>query len=331
MRNRAYGTLLVGIGGLPQASLEEALDWVLDSYDEVFRPQPPLGDGASGMLAECLPEGLPLAAHPGFGVKLDRLADDQTLAGFFDLEALDDLPVLAAQRRFLAALGDRGEGRGLKDQFAGPITILQSLRDSWSRPLWAFPEHHGLLARWCGEIGRRLAQGLKAGTDRAVVILDEPVLGLPGPREHGDEIVAILEPVLEGIRASGARAGLHCCSAPPLDLLRRLPIDELSLDAQRFGSELETGAPILADYLRGGGRLRLGIVAPFPTGADHDPLPLLRRIERSSGLRPEELVDRLALSPSCGTMLCPLDREAEIVSALRQARTRIDGWLEESR
>ncbi len=329
MNENAMGPFLTGIGGLPQTSLEEALDHILGGYDRVFRPQLPIGDGASGMLAECLPPGLALAPRPGFGVKLESLLEDGSIATVFRDGDAADAPLVASTRAFLAALPADLGGRGLKSQLAGPVTLLQSLRDAWSRPLFTDPALHEVVAAWCARLAALSADLLLDRGVEVTIVLDEPVIGLPGPRDQTEAVARTIRPVIAAVHAAGARSGLHCCSEPPLELLVALGCDDLLLDARRFASTLIAGRDLQRRHLARGARLTLGVTSPVPDEAPGRVLEILDALVAGGPLRRRELVAALALSPCCGTLLVPLERELDIVAELEAERDRIRDWMKE--
>ena len=319
---------LSGVGGLPFPDLQTALAHQRAHYDLTFRPQLPIGDGeAAGMLAEVLPATLDLVAHPGFGVKLRHMIEDGAIARSFG-SGIDGTTVLELTRDFIDGLEPRESSAGLRVSLAGPLTILQSLRDEWSRPLFSEAALHAPVSDWCARLAGTLASMTPAGS---TIILDEPVLGLPGPRDAVDAVVAVLAPVIAAIREHDREVGLHCCSEPPFPILAQLALDELSIDALRYASEIIGAADQLAAFVADGGRLALGLVAPMPLD-DVQPEPelLLDALVLSGQVKRESLIDALVLTPTCGTMLCPEEREIEIVHELEALRDRLLAWKEEA-
>ena len=174
------------------------------------------------------------------------------------------------------------------------------------------------------ELAQALAEGLAThvadvrrrvpGAERLVVQVDEPalaaVLGARVPTAsgfgrhravHPPEASQALAWVLEAAAGAGAEPWVHsCASGTPLDLLRGAGARGLSVDqAQLSARDLDE----VAAALEAGETVALGVVpATDPAAAPTDSVvtEAVLRWTEMLGLDPDQLGDRLVLTPACG-------------------------------
>lgn len=218
---------------------------------------------------------------------------------------------LAALTRAVRA-GAFPRAQALKSQLAGPITL--SLCAPGGAGLSTLAE--AVAARAVAQTEAIHRAGLPA-----VLVLDEPGLGLGGLPPRGAVIEALRRPLLAA-RAKGARVGLHCCSKMDLSVLDALPLDLYSFDADH-GLEPTLAHPAVGRLLRRGGVLALGLL---PT--DHAP-PLapvearLRAALGALGWTLSALGPQLWLTASCGLGLCSPPLAERIMEATARLGARL--------
>lgn len=301
-----------GIGSLPHRDPEEALELVLRCCPEVpFWPQLPRRSPREGMLEQFL-EGLPLEA------------EDPAAAGFMEeyLQLAEGRLPLPAEPRWAISpraapglhllaqrLRERGRRpRAVKGQLTGPFTLLSSLGDGSA---WRDPGRRevvlaglGLKAAWQAHFLRDLAEV-------TLIFLDEPALGGMGSSAFigldAAELAALMDPVLRGVHAQGALAGLHVCANTDWGALLGLEIEVLSFDAYRFADRLLLYREEAVGFLRRGGVLAWGLVPSSEEVLGESARRLAHRWRELAdplcerlGWSPAQLLRRSLITPSCG-------------------------------
>jgi hypothetical protein len=148
----------------------------------------------------------------------------------------------------------------------------------------------------CWQIERLRLAGLPV-----IFFVDEPALCLEATAAAEDRFLSALSATLEGARARGAWAGLHCCAASPFARMCRVGADILSFDAhaglEQFFLEREAHA-----HLQRGGLVAYGLIPTWPSLVDLDANTIFRRWLASAAMvgDPQELVRGAMLSATCG-------------------------------
>jgi methionine synthase II (cobalamin-independent) len=299
-----------GVGSMPGEDPREALRVVLGELPDLpHLPElPARGPGAdlvgrgAGVLVDMhvdlQPSGWRFVDRPGRDVRRARDLLER------DLDALEEL-----------AADYSGP---LKVQLAGPWTLAASVELTRGDKALADPGA-------CRDLAQSLAEGTAAHVAavrrrvpgaRVVVQVDEPSLPavldgrVPTASGYG-RLPAVERPVAEAalaeVLAAGTRAGAeataaHCCAAgAPVDLLRAAGAHAVLLDA---GLLTERDDEALGEAVEAGLALGLGLVPSTDPAAPPDPRRLAdpaRRLWNRLGFAPEQLADRILVTPSCGT------------------------------
>ncbi len=301
-------TVASGIGSMPGEDYAEAVRVALGEVPDLpFLPELPARGATASMTGRALamigelgfdlqPAGWRLTDRPG----VDHRRARSLLA--HDLDVVEEL-----------ADGYEGE---LKVQVAGPWTLAATverprgdrlLADHGARRELAQALAHGL-AEHLADVRRRLPGA------RLLVQVDEPALPavLAGQVPtasafgrhrvvHPPEASEALEWVLGTIAESEAFPLAHCCAADvPVTLLRNAGARGISVDLAVLGA---AAYDEIGGLLDDGGRLLLGVVPAADTAAPPTERQLLDRVARLCdmlGFAPEEIADRLVLTPACG-------------------------------
>lgn len=300
-----------GVGSLPGTDSREAVAIVAGELPDLPHvPElPARGPGADlvgrtgGLLARVAPD-LALTTTPTGWRVADAPGREARRAWSWLGEDLD-----ALEERLLGYVGP------LKTQLAGPWTLAaavelrsgeRALRDAGARRDLAHAVAEAAAAH-IADLRRRVPGAA------VVVQVDEP--GLPGvlagsiATQSGlsryapvdrPEAAAGLGAVLGGIEAAGALPAVHCCAAGvPYSLLvaagaRAVSVDltlHRAADDVALGEALDAGVRLIAGVVPATGQVRPAegsVVAPV--------LGLGSRL----GFAPDDLVPRVALSPTCG-------------------------------
>jgi methionine synthase II (cobalamin-independent) len=196
-------------------------------------------------------------------------------------------------------------------------------------------------------VAQALAEGLgvhladvrrRAPGARLVVQLDEPALpavlaaqvptssGFGRHRSvHPPDASAALETVLDAIARAGATSVVHCCAAGvPVGLLRGAGADGVSLDLDLLAAE---DYDALGTALDEGARVFLGVVPatdPAQVPTQKQVVDRVRRLLDMLGFDPEEVVDRIVLTPSCGLAGASPGYARTALSLVRESAARFN-------
>ncbi len=220
---------------------------------------------------------------------------------------------------------ERGAKRGMfkdavavKGQLIGPVTL-------------ALAEGHGgftldALAETTERVAglaRAQIQRLTALGKPVVVFLDEPALGALPAGLTADErgaAVRVVTATLEVMRGAGARAGLHCCAAPPLQDLEALAPDVLSFDAE-LHLDAVIGDARVARWLGGTERvLAFGLVPPLRK-------PDVDELFRRAVKIPPSWLRQSWITPTCGIASGSIAAAEQVFDAALALATRLRGAL----
>lgn len=305
-------TTATGIASMPgedQAAYDDAVRLVLDELPDLpYLPEVP-GRGAIANMtgralavmadlgADLQPAGWRLTDAPGVDHRRARSLLGQ------DLDTLEDL--------------SEGYTGAFKIQVAGPWTLAATVEK---------PRGDKVLSDFGArrELAQALAEGLQGhvadvrrrlpGVDRLVVQVDEPalaaVLGAKIPTAsgfgrhrmvHPPEASEALQWVLEAIADAGAEPWVHtCASGTPLALLRTSGARGISID---LGLMTAADHDALGEALESGDTVALGVVPTLEPATAPTDTEITERVLRwldMLGLDPNEVGERLVLTPACG-------------------------------
>ncbi len=316
---------------MPGEDIDEVMRIVAGELpDFVYLPELP----ARGPGAAMTGRGIAIVSELGFD--LQPAGWRLTGAGSADQRRARSLLDRDLDALEIHALGYAGP---LKVQVVGPWTLAATVErpkgDRLLADVGARRELAQALAEGVAEHVREVARRVPGAS--IVLQLDEPALPavLAGrvPTASGfhrhrsvdappaDEA---LRWVLDAAREAGASTVAHCCAAePPIELLRNAGTDAVSVDL----TLLSAGAlDALGEVLDGGSTAYLGVL---PTVAGTTPLsdrPVVESVRRTCdmlGFDPEELGDRLVLTPACGLAGASPSYAVEVMRILRRAASAL--------
>lgn len=301
-----------GIGSLPGEDLAEALRIVLGELPDLpHLPELP----ARGAIASMTGRTLAVVA----GLDADLQPAGWRLTGSSGAAGVDHRRARSLLAQDLDALEEQTQGYAgpLKVQVAGPWTLAATverprgdriLADHGARRDLAQALAEGV-AQHVADVRRRVG-----GADPLVVQVDEPALAavlagrVPTASGYGrhrsvdrPEASEALGWVLAAIADAGAEPWVHSCApGTPLDLLRGAGARGLAVDVGVLGAEDHDA---LAEALEAGESVALGVVPSTDPAAAPTEKQVVESVLRwldMLGLDPEEVGERLVLTPSCG-------------------------------
>jgi len=308
-------TLASGIGSHPgedQHAYDEAVRLVLGELPGLaYLPELP-GRGATATMTG---RGLALVAELG----ADLQPAGWRLTGHGGSPGVDQRRARSLLAQDLDGLEEQAQGYAgaFKVQVVGPWTLAATVERPRGDKVLA---DHGARR----DLAQALAEGLAdhvsdvrrrvPGAERLVVQVDEPALtavlsgavptasGFGRHRTiHPPEASQALGWVFDAVTAAGGEPWVHSCAAgTPLDLLRGAGAQGLSVDLTRLSARDhdEAGAALEA-----GQSLALGVVPSADPGTEPTDGEVTQGALRwldMLGLDPEQVGDRLVLTPSCG-------------------------------
>jgi methionine synthase II (cobalamin-independent) len=333
-------TLASGVGSHPgddQHDYDEAVRLVLGELavegGMPYLPELP-GRGAAATMT-----GRALAVVAELGADLQPAGWRLT-----DAPGVDQRRARSLLARDLDGLEEQTQGYAgaFKVQVAGPWTLAATVERPRGDKVRA---DHGARR----ELAQALAEGLGThvsdvrrrvpGADRLVVQVDEPalaaVLGGAVPTAsgfgrhrtvHPPEASQALGWVLEAVTAAGGEPWVHSCAAgTPLDLLRGAGARGLSVDHGQLSARDHDEA---AAALEAGETVALGVVPatePAFEPTDGQVTEAVLRWLEMLGLDPDQLGERLVLTPSCGLAGATPAWAGRSLALLREAATHLTG------
>lgn len=323
-----------GIGSLPGEDYAEATRTVLGELT---------GDHGLPHIAE-LPARGASAAMVGraLGVLGELDADLQPagwrLTGTSGAPGVDQRRARSLLAQDLDTLEELAEGYagGFKVQVTGPWTLAATVERPRGDKLVA---DHGARR----DLAQALAEGVRGhlrdvrrrlpGATRLVVQVDEPalaaVLGGRVPTASGfgrhravdrPELSDTLGWVLAGIAEEGGEPWVHSCApGTPLDLVRSAGAAGIAVDLATLSA---ADHDQLAEMLEAGGTVALGAVPslePQHTPTDQQVTERVMRWLDMVGLDPDDVADRMLLTPACGLAGAGSDWARRSIELVRSA------------
>ncbi|RNL80481.1 methionine synthase [Nocardioides marmorisolisilvae] len=316
---------------MPGEDFAEAVRTVLGEVPDLpFLPELP----ARGAPASMTGRTLAVVAELGFDLQPAgwRLTDASGVDHRRARSLLaQDLDVLEEQTQ-----GYEGE---LKVQVAGPWTLAATVERPRGDRLLADVGARRELAQALAEgLGEHLADvRRRVPGARLVLQVDEPalpaVLAAQVPTSSGfgrhrsvdlPRASAALEPVFAAIEASGASSVAHCCAAGmPIGLLRGAGAQGISLDLDVLAAE---DYDALGTAFDEEARIYLGVIPatdPARVPTDQQVVERVLRLLDMLGFDPEEVSDRIVLTPSCGLAGASPGYARRALSLVRESALRL--------
>ena len=310
--------MTTGIGSLPIEGPDDAWHYARKAYDLPFLPQPAQEIDVGGMVSEVLPRGMRCSSRSHFPFLLEDSLESLESCGPWKQEPTEEFVPLLERVLGVFERWSNELPQGLKMQMMGPVSLSQTVKDCHGRPLWTSDILRGNLTHWCRSLAAALAARLAHRADPLVLWLDEPLLGLMTPGEDRDAALHLVAALCRAMVRLGFRPGVHCCSAPPFDLLPLLPEGcDFSFDLVRFPPSDEEISDLCRPFLAREGRLALGVITPLDREHPEEELCTVPGILEQLCPLPQERSLQFLLTPSCGTVLTPLSREQKISHLLR--------------
>ncbi len=300
-----------GVGSLPHAEAEDAVDFVLGTCDVPYLPQLPDRHVQESMLVQW-GDGIGGAGSDGPTLRVGAETGDP-------IEAFGG--AAAMLRRF--------DGTVLKTQATGPVTLAAALRAGGvETPRLVHHVADQLVARIGDHVDwvRR-----ETGVESIVVVLDEPALTalgtnqtmLPTAARHALEMM---------VTELSVEVGVHCCGDTDWGGLAEIGFDWLSWDLGALAAGFYEGVDRIAVALGGGTRVMWGIV-PTTSGPLPDPNVLVGRYGTAvanlvvAGAPLEMLKTRAWFTPACGLAGLTVDGAAAVCIRLDEVVEEVEsGW-----
>jgi hypothetical protein len=298
---------VTGIGSLPLTSAPSAIQSVAEFSPQVpFWPQLPQRSVRETAIAQglgCLADLIePRSEGYGYQVKEGKL--DLVLETLHRSDGKLVAEHAAGFAAFQEALssGLFRSAEAVKGQIEGPITLSAYLFHKGR----AFLADSALFAAIAFHVSQTIfwqIERLQSAGLPVLLFLDEPALCLEGAAGSVSDAQRInaLAVMLEGARAHGAYAGLHCCAARPFERMYRAKPDVLSFDANE-GLELFFEDWHSVDFINRGGIVAYGLVPTRPglTAVDSASIFLRWFKAASHAGDPQRFAQRAMITATCG-------------------------------
>lgn len=328
--------LATGIGSVPYASPEQAVDMILAKIPQAPHwPQLPKLGFLEQMEIQ-YSEGLPcqVVDRAKGRLHLDTSGDySEAFADFYTkyekvVTENEIDPSLGLGKDYAGgfhALEARLKSGGarfpfVKGQTCGPLTFTLIVTDQDKRALYYNDEFRDVCVKLAVVKSLWQIKRLKPLAERVICFVDEPILTAFGSSTYvsvkRDDVVAMIEEVVEAVKGTGAVSGIHCCGNTEWSIPLDAGVDILNFDAFTCGASLAMYAEAVKVHLKRGGCLAWGIVPTSAAIKDHTPDSLAAMLEGffqglvEKGIDRPLLAEKAILTPSCGTgTLEPADAE----------------------
>ncbi|WP_136797022.1 hypothetical protein [Desulfosediminicola ganghwensis] len=331
------------IGSLPITNHQQAADIILRYTPEIpLWPQLPKNP-REGMVRQFL-TGFPGLIDSNKGFWIDTEAEDfaVSMTAFYEeymaVEANHDL--LKDSRFRLAADSASGfsvlldtlhlrkhDSYTVKGQVTGPITTGIGAKTGQGESIFYDDNLRDMLVKHLTMKGcwqaRQIQQRAKIKTP--IIFIDEPAMVSFGSSAFvgitRELVTESMSEIISGIRATGALVGVHICANGDWAPVLQSKADIISFDAYSYFENLLLFKEELTSFLQRGGILAWGIV---PTGdpeiiSKETVTSLLDKFKTqlnqltALGFVKESLLQRVFITPSCGTGSLPLNTALDVL------------------
>jgi hypothetical protein len=330
---QSFGT--TGIGSLPHSDPLEACRVIFDSVNIPFWPQLPRRSFLELMVPQ-YSESFPFIKIEDGNIHTLEKIDEAALASFY--EAVESKSGFLISKEYAAGLyafidilaKNKQKLDIIKGQVTGPITFTLSLTDNQKRPIYFNEEMRELALELLKGKAYWQIKTLHPYAEEVLIFIDEPILSALGTSTYigvdTAEVSRLLSELINHIKASGAIAGIHCCSKADWSLVLSSQPDVFNFDAYFFWDTIALYPEEIKGFLNNGGFIAWGIVPTTDAIRGITLQDLREQLER--GLSSLEKIDipkdilrkQLLLTPSCGTGSMEVNDALRVFSLLKELR-----------
>ncbi len=317
-----------GIGSLPHKDETKACELILKTFDIPFWPQLPKSSYKQAMIPQ-YSEGMPFLK---LDMEKERIwierDDSEELNRFY--ETYDDTLTIPIGHDYASGFYEmmrQLQGKSfeyLKGQITGPLTFTLGLKDSSGRYIFYDEELREIALMLLKAKARWQIEELKKYSAQVIIFIDEPILSAIGSSTYlgvsEEETFRLLKEIINGIKDTGALAGIHCCGKADWEIVLDANPDILNFDAYGYFDTIEIYYERLSEFISSGDYLAWGIV-PTTTDIRLEDIESIHekfrtRLESlSKNIAHNKIISHTLLTPSCGTGSLN-EEEAEKVFAL---------------
>jgi hypothetical protein len=342
--------LATGIGSMPFADVEHAIDVSLSRLNAPIWPQLPKG-GLHEQMEIQYSEGMPCIVIDEAKGRMffDTAADySEPFALFYEtyLTAMDpdsgtgdcsSMAITPAFSKGIYALEKRLRSLGrqlplVKVQTTGPCSFSLTIVDENKRAIYYNEEFRDMIIKALAMKCRWQIQKFQSFADRVICFIDEPILSAFGSSTYvgvkRTDVVDHLTEVIAAVHADNALAGIHCCGNTEWSILMDAGVDIVNFDAFTYGETIAMYAAGIKAHLERGGCLAWGVVPTSTAIREQTVDSLTTHFEKmmdhlaARGIDRGLIAEQAIITPSCGTgSMEPADAEKvfELTAALSKA------------
>ena len=344
-------SLPVLIGSLPMDSHKEATELIFESTPEIplWAQLPKYPE--EGMMEQFL-TGMPGLVKNEGGSFIDSTSEDfdaEMLSFFEEYLAVSSGSQSLEESRFVFT-PETGKGfqeflrqvdaagksfKALKGQVTGPVTFGTSVKDQNEKAIFYDDQLRDAVVKKIAMNAAWQAREFSGRGYQPIIFIDEPGLAGFGTSAFititREDVQQAVNEVVEAVHSKGGIAGVHVCANTEWGLLLESEIDIISFDAYAYFDNFILFPDIIKKFLGRGGILAWGIVPtqnPEEIAAETVD-SLMEKFEgqveqfEKIGVDRETLLNRLFITPSCGTGSIDLDSAKKVLTLTKELSERI--------
>jgi len=261
--------MITGIGSLPLADIDKAIDMIFDVCSEVpFWPQLPKRSPDENMYNPFL-ENVPSVVYDKNSVFVNT-EETEGIEKFYEYFEEKDISKFAISEkmspgfyRFLDRIDEVSDRvKFIKCQITGPFSMGLGLKDEKGVPIIYNYGYYDIIKKSIHMKARWMVDKIKSKLpDKEIIIFfDEPYMvsfGSAYVSINKDDAISIFDEVLTGIEAI---RGVHCCGNTDWSVLLNTKVDIINYDAFNYLETIFYFRDDLKGFLKRGGFVSPGIV-----------------------------------------------------------------------
>jgi methionine synthase II (cobalamin-independent) len=337
--------LATGIGSVPFVDTELACEYILDKLPQApFWPQMVRLNPREDMLFQFSEGVVFIEVDPDERrISICSTHIELRLAEFYSMYLNDDIDGFRISPEYASGLHmmismleqDTGhEGKYVKGQIIGPVTLASGIRDSEGRVAITNPDILDAIVKAISLKALWQIKALKKTGRNVILFLDEPSLsgfGSAFSPIKRDQVILSLKEIFEFLRLKekDILLGIHCCGNTDWSMIMESGPDIVNFDAYDYMEHFLLYSQDIKRFISDGGKIAWGIV-PTSSFKGTETLNELKSSLNSGlkrlvtkGIDPEELRKNSFLTPACGMATMEEQKAIKVLALLSELSAKM--------